>query len=1208
MTEKSKGAGDHLKGLKIVLTGDFDAHERDVATRLLTERGASVTGSVSGKTSVVIAGRDAGQTKLGEAKKRNLPVLNEAQLLALIAGQTLEEVLSGASGGAKAAVEEGSQGATKEAVAPGGTGAGAGAPGAAGAGAGAGAAEEALKIPFPEVTIPPRDGEYEERYPGTDKVRVRGTYKAGLRHGSWKKWDESGQLREDYSFEKGLAHGPELDWWADGAKCCVGENRNGKRVGLWQWYHENGKPSYSYIYDDAGLKDGEHLWDLPDGQKRARGVFVADKFHGHWTWWHEPEHERVERDYHHGQHHGVDEAWFPGGHLAYRRTWVYGRKDGLEEVYRKAPGGGSVLASRGEWKAGFPVGEHLEVDEAGKETRSPYVAGLSEAARDASVGEKALKKLKKATSSYSKVDAFGEGVEYSERAPNLLHLWRQGKVDVAGDPELWELFSQAAALLTGEEVVKLLGAITSTKEKDLGHGSFLPSWSDYLDRITMVVYSTDPGPIDAAAAKLPDRMRKGVSFVQARFGRKTSLPLAKEIGELAKKHVDQWGLGQRVDWPDQDGRVIEQNVFADYKYAPTPMSAKLLGLFGTEEAWAEALRARAEAMIGDTRLPFRLLRPLLERATPEDMIRYLDAVGLDNDTQDLIHTALTEWRKDDTDTLVRIALGVTDTGLRKWPTVSAALLALAAEGKKAPAELVEALPLATESPTYSSGWVNDPLRDLTDDQKKDPAMVFSRIPIGPGCAVPRIGRLRAALATLPKEAITRKLDAQLEKEYGKTEANQFLHLVDDPALWARAFKAVETASYGHSDASVYGLGDIGEKAIPLILALQKKVKGKDWKEGVAKALLVALTRTIVETGTLAPAHDKHVSFSAIAKDYDYRSYEPFLHRLIHLLPTERAEPLLLEGLASKHFSRAFRMIGSHPTPKVLRAAFTELLARESTFKSEDQTAVGLGLASLPEPKAWVKWILRSGGGGGMRDALRNAIGHAGIEEVEKELASAGVEKAAEIDDVEKVRLRAAKEGGGSERIYLLRKLEGDGHGKDLNRIGGAAPGVGPERWPTVDGDPMTHLFTLDLDTMPELRARVSCEDGGVPRAVSVFCMNPDDNEAYEPDTEETAVVVSSAAQVAVAAEPPGEAALHDPGKFEAVAVDVPPSVWKSRSSDLRSEIYRCSGRALGEPIWLQSAEHFGSFLCQFDEGFVSMNLGDTGVMYVFSDTAFWQCH
>jgi hypothetical protein len=677
--------------------------------------------------------------------------------------------------------------------------------------------------------------------------------------------------------------------------------------------------------------------------------------------------------------------------------------------------------------------------------------------------------------------------------------------------------------------------------------------------------------------------------------------------ELAKKHVDGYGLGQRVLWPDKDGRVVEQTVFRDYKYTEAPLFGDLLALFGTEETWIEALAERARAQ-KDTRLSFRLLRPLLERATPEDLIGYLNVIGLDNDTQDLIGAALTEWRKLDADTLVKIALGVTDTGLRKWPAVSEAILALAAEGRKAPPELVDALPLADESPSYTSSWYSDPVRDLPDDLKKSPPMVFARFPIVPGCAVPRVRRLREALATLPKDVLTRKLDAQLQMEYGKRVANQFLYLVDDPELWARAFKATEGEQYGHTDASVYGLGDIGERGIPLILALQKKVKGKDWKEGIVKALLVALARTITEKGTFAPALDKHVSFSGIGKDYEYRTYEPFLHRIIHLLPAERAEPLLLEGLASKHFSRAFRMIGSHPTPRVLEAAFTELLARESTFKSEDQTAVGLGIASLPQPKAWVKWILQSGGGGGMKDAFREAIGHAGIGEVEKELAAAGVEKLAEIDQVEKVRQRAAKDGGGSERIYLFRKLPGDGHGKDLNRIGGAAPGVDAARWPKLGEDAMTHLFTMDLDTMPELRARVSCEDGGKPRAVSVFCMSPDDNEAYEAGTDETCVLVSSEAQVAASAEPPAEVQMLDPSQFEAIPVNVSPHVWRSRSGDLCSEIYRCSGRALGEPIWLQSPEHVGSLLCQFDDGFVSMNLGDTGVMYVFSDTAFWQCH
>ena len=59
---------------------------------------------------------------------------------------------------------------------------------------------------------------------------------------------------------------------------------------------------------------------------------------------------------------------------------------------------------------------------------------------------------------------------------------------------------------------------------------------------------------------------------------------------------------------------------------------------------------------------------------------------------------------------------------------------------------------------------------------------------------------------------------------------------------------------------------------------------------------------------------------------------------------------------------------------------------------------------------------------------------------------------------------------------------------------------------------------------------------------------------------------------------------------------------------LRSEIYRASARAGGSPIWLQGDEHDGDFLLQFDESFANVNLGDCGVMYVFTDTQFWQCH
>ncbi len=53
---------------------------------------------------------------------------------------------------------------------------------------------------------------------------------------------------------------------------------------------------------------------------------------------------------------------------------------------------------------------------------------------------------------------------------------------------------------------------------------------------------------------------------------------------------------------------------------------------------------------------------------------------------------------------------------------------------------------------------------------------------------------------------------------------------------------------------------------------------------------------------------------------------------------------------------------------------------------------------------------------------------------------------------------------------------------------------------------------------------------------------------------------------------------------------------------------RANARAGGEPLWLQGEEYGGEFLLQFDEGFANVNLGDCGIMFVFSDEQFWQCH
>ena len=68
----------------MVLTGSLSALTRDDAGAKLEALGAKVSGSVSKKTSFVVAGEAAG-SKLDKAQALGVPVWDEARLLAFLA-------------------------------------------------------------------------------------------------------------------------------------------------------------------------------------------------------------------------------------------------------------------------------------------------------------------------------------------------------------------------------------------------------------------------------------------------------------------------------------------------------------------------------------------------------------------------------------------------------------------------------------------------------------------------------------------------------------------------------------------------------------------------------------------------------------------------------------------------------------------------------------------------------------------------------------------------------------------------------------------------------------------------------------------------------------------------------------------------------------------------------------------------------------------
>ena len=76
-----------LSGRTVVITGTLGSMSREQAQEALTARGARVSGSVSKKTSFVVAGSEAG-SKLAKARELGVPVLDEQQLIALLGGES----------------------------------------------------------------------------------------------------------------------------------------------------------------------------------------------------------------------------------------------------------------------------------------------------------------------------------------------------------------------------------------------------------------------------------------------------------------------------------------------------------------------------------------------------------------------------------------------------------------------------------------------------------------------------------------------------------------------------------------------------------------------------------------------------------------------------------------------------------------------------------------------------------------------------------------------------------------------------------------------------------------------------------------------------------------------------------------------------------------------------------------------------------------
>jgi DNA ligase (NAD+) len=83
-TQEIETASDKLKGLTIVVSGVFQNYTRDSIKTSIESHGGKVSGSISKKTSYVLAGENMGPEKRKKAEDLKVPIINEQQFRDMI--------------------------------------------------------------------------------------------------------------------------------------------------------------------------------------------------------------------------------------------------------------------------------------------------------------------------------------------------------------------------------------------------------------------------------------------------------------------------------------------------------------------------------------------------------------------------------------------------------------------------------------------------------------------------------------------------------------------------------------------------------------------------------------------------------------------------------------------------------------------------------------------------------------------------------------------------------------------------------------------------------------------------------------------------------------------------------------------------------------------------------------------------------------------
>jgi antitoxin component YwqK of YwqJK toxin-antitoxin module len=1013
-------------------------------------------------------------------------------------------------------------------------------------------------------------------------IESEGELKNGEKHGNWKYFHENGAIR------------------------CEGSAIEGKSEGEWRYYHKNGKLSSQGKFAN-GNKIGKWAWFTESGEPSTIGAFKDDKRFGVWTWMTASGMIKTRLTYNEKGYLDGLEQWFTddGKILLKEINRVDGEIHGKVE---KNDSKGNPL-ERATYFEGHLDGDH-HIWENGKKKTKKYHLGIPEL--DEKKWKSLATKIKKKKGGYSKLNVLDDIVAYKSKERTIWYMFRHNYLDFDKESILWTEIDHDLSTVPVDDFVQLLKMLTldSTRLEEMH--KFLGFWPEVLDKICMHMYAKNPQAFDDVIHGLAENVKEGMQTIQVRFNRLDRSKINKNMtAELVKQHLHHYGLGTSVSgvdgffdyvWWQDKGKVFEYSICENsIKRRPNDNFENFIETFTDLKEFKFLLLEEALKM--DYNLSFQQAIWACEIASKKQFAQLYEVLSGDDEDY---YWAFLELRKDSAQALEYIAKQVKEehrVGSKSERAIIAAILKCVQEDKEIPA------------------WYDEYIQ--FDG--------FNHGQISGGGYFNSIELVEEALSNLPIDRLKNIFKTHFTLNYGKDKCLPLLTLVEqdiwDEAL-AVSLKDLKKDTTISNRSNFYaGLARLEEKGIEWLY--EKLLQHKDvlhLRETLDLAHIYLLSSLVDKGIEWDKKHDICFQINQwqpkYGDDYDHYIKQQF-HKAFNSLSEERQIETLLPQIdgSKKTFIRVFSLFNENTPDVLLNKSMKELASNKvkSPGKNWFKMSISGDGKLVKKASDLVELALEGNVKGEPLTWMKDALGNENFEKLKKDLKEKGKKIAKEKSKFELLEedcLDYFKDNPKAKRtkVYWL-ESDKDSSKKSLSRVGGLPLALESKEVPKLNEELMQHILTIDLNDVPEIAKGFDKET----RAISLYLGEPDYNEAYKPYNNWTKVIELKEKDIEEKEfKNKNYKAYCEKHQINVLSIEVPSEIFVHDEygdleldddlEEIKLRLYRAPGYIAGDAMWLQSPEHDGNFLMQFDEQLAPVNLGDTGIMYVFSDTVFWQCH